>query len=73
MKHLTDAEYEAELAEYREMKKTSNERREEYLLKLPQRNLDIARLYYKEGLSLAKIGVRYGLSRARVHQILNGL
>ena len=65
--------YEAQLREYRALRADAVKKKQEYMDKMPQRKVDIARLYYKEGLSLAKIGERYGLSRQRVHQILNEL
>lgn len=36
-----------------------------------ERALAIGRLYYVEKLSMKKIGERYGLTKQRVHQILN--
>lgn len=36
-----------------------------------ERALAIGRLYYVEKLTMQEIGKRYGLSRQRVHQILN--
>ena len=69
----TTQTYEEQLAQYRLLRADAQKRKEEYIEKLPQRKLDIARLYYQEHLTLAKIGERYGITRARVHQILNDL
>jgi DNA-directed RNA polymerase specialized sigma subunit len=73
MIEISKQEYEAELAMYRELVKDAKHKKKEYISKIPARNLDIARLRFREGLTLAKIGERYGISRGRVHHILNSL
>lgn len=49
--------------------------KKEYMKKNPPkdftaRRIEMAQLRYKNNLSLAAIGQRYGISRQRVHQIL---
>lgn len=62
-----------EIESYRLLRAESQKKRDAYLANIPKRNLDIARLRYVDKLSLAKIGERFGITRARVHQILNDL
>jgi hypothetical protein len=46
---------------------------EDYQRRVPERTLEMARLYVEEGLSYAQIGERFGLTRQRVGQLLGPL
>ena len=46
---------------------------EDYQRRVPERTLEMARLYVEEGLSYAEIGERFDLTRQRVGQLLGPL
>lgn len=46
---------------------------EDYQQRVPERTLEMARLYVEEGLSYSEVGERYGLTRQRVGQLLGPL
>lgn len=58
------------LEELRTLKQEVAEERKQITAKRGQRLLEMAHLHYVEKKSLAEIGKQYGLSRQRVHQIL---
>ena len=46
---------------------------EDYQRRVPERTLEMARLYVEEGLSYAQIGEQFGLTKQRVGQLLGPL
>jgi len=62
-----------EYNKYAHMVQVASSERKEEKGKSMQRALQMAKLYFDEGLTYEVIGKRYGVSRQRVHQILAGM